>query len=34
MSGGGGYSKKVIDMIRHKPVHVYLGGAVFLFAMR
>jgi len=31
---GGGLKKQVIDVIIHKPVHVYLGGAAALYALR
>jgi hypothetical protein len=34
MSGGGNFQKHIIDAMRYKPVHCYLGGAVFLFALR
>lgn len=34
MSGGGGYKKKVIDTVLHKPVQVYLTGGAILYALR
>ena len=34
MSGGGNYKKVVIDFVRHKPVHCYLGGAAVLHTYR
>ena len=34
MAGGGGYKKKVIDTILHKPVQVYLTGGAFLYMLR
>lgn len=34
MAGGGGFKKKAINFVLHKPVHAYLGGATFLYAWR
>jgi len=34
MSGLGGIKKLVIDMLLHKPAHVYLGGGAFLWMLR
>jgi hypothetical protein len=34
MSGGGGYSKKVINFFLNKPVHAYLGIAGGLYGYR
>jgi len=32
--GGGGYQKMVINFLVKKPVHAYVGGATFLYALR
>lgn len=34
MSGGGGFQKKIINLFLHKPVHMYMGGATFLYGLR
>ncbi len=34
MAGGGGMKKTIINLCLDKPVHVYLGGATFLWAVR
>ena len=31
---GGGLKGKFFNVIIHKPVHLYLGGATFLYALR
>ena len=34
MAGGGGFKKVVINTLLDKPVHVYLYGAAFVYAVR
>ena len=34
MSGGGGAKKLVVNYIVDHPVHIYLGGAAFLYGIR
>jgi len=34
MSGGGGLKNQFFNTLLFKPVQLYLGGAVFLYALR